>query len=70
LLRLPVRIETHGSIAGSVVFYLDDALVERSRIDDFKLLITDTHDETASLEPVIIRDLIDAEEAENPGAGS
>lgn len=70
LFRIPVGIEAHGSIAGSVLFYLDDGLVDRGRIDDFKLLITDTHDETTSLEPVIIRDLVDAKETENPGVGS
>lgn len=64
LLRLPVRIDAHGSIVGSVMFDLDDALVERTRIDDFKLLITDSHNETTLLEPVIIRDLIDAKEIE------
>jgi hypothetical protein len=64
LLRLPLLIEAHGSVAGSVIFYLDDALVERTRIDNFKLLITDSHDETTRLEPVIIRDLIDAKQIE------
>jgi hypothetical protein len=65
VLKLPVAIDAHSTIAGSVIFYLDDELVGQGRIDDFKLVFTDTHDETAFLEPVIIRDLVDEEEAEN-----
>jgi hypothetical protein len=63
-LIVPTTIPSHGTIAGSVVFYLDEQLVNRGRIDDFKLLITDAHDETSFLEPVGIRDLIDEDEAE------
>jgi hypothetical protein len=58
----PATIPAHGTIAGSVVFYLDAQLVSRGRIDDFRILITDAHEEIAALEPVIIRDLIDEEE--------
>lgn len=62
LLHLPLTIEAHGSVAGSVMFCLDDELVNRKRIDDLKLLITDSHEQTTRLEPAIIRDLIDAKE--------
>jgi hypothetical protein len=64
-LILPATIPAHGTIAGSVVFYLDEQLVSRWRIDDFRILITDAHEEIAVLEPVIIRDLIDEEEVDN-----
>lgn len=61
----PATIPAHGTIAGSIVFYLDEQLVSRGRIDDFRILITDVHEEIAALEPVIIRDLIDEEEVDN-----
>jgi hypothetical protein len=62
ILHLPARIDAHQTLAGWLVFRVADDLLATGQIEDYCILFTDTHDAATTLEPVIVRDLIDEEE--------
>jgi len=55
----PVRIDAHQTLAGWVMFEVNNSLLGESRVDSYSLLITDSHGATAKIEHAIVRELAD-----------
>jgi hypothetical protein len=62
LLSLPARVGANQTIAGWLLFRVSEDVLREVRIDDYSLLLIDTNDAKATLEPGIVRDLIDEDE--------
>jgi hypothetical protein len=57
LLVPPLRVDAHQTIAGWLVFELKEALIGNSRIDNYTVLLQDSHGATTRLEQAVIREL-------------
>lgn len=59
---IPNPIGAHQTIAGWVFFNIDNTLITDFDIDSYKLVITDSHDVSCHLEPIIVREFVDEKE--------
>jgi|HubBroStandDraft_6_1064221.scaffolds.fasta_scaffold128850_2 hypothetical protein len=55
----PVRIDSHQTVAGWVLFELKEALLEDRKLETYVLLFQDTHGAVSKLEQAIIRERVD-----------
>lgn len=53
-LRLPMRIAAHEAVAGWCHFQVPSAIVTCNIIDQYVIELTDTHDQIASVTPLIL----------------
>lgn len=53
-LRLPMRISAHEAVAGWCHFRVPSAIVTGNMIDQYVVELTDTHDQMASVTPLIL----------------
>lgn len=53
-LRLPMRIAAHEAVAGWCHFQVPSAIVTGNIIDQYVVELTDTHDQMASVSPLIL----------------
>lgn len=58
-LPIPLRIDAHQTIAGRVYFGIKEELLSGSAVDKFTIILTDSHDIFSTVEPIIVRELID-----------
>jgi hypothetical protein len=58
-LPIPLRIDAHQTIAGWVYFGVKEELFSGSAVDKFAIILTDSHDIVSTVEPIIVRELID-----------
>jgi len=58
-LPVPLRIDAHQTIAGWVYFGIKEELFSGSAVDKFIIILTDSHDVVSTVEPIIVRELID-----------
>lgn len=59
---IPESIGAHQTIAGWVFFKIDNTLITDFDIDSYKLVITDSHDISTHLEPIVVREFVDEKE--------
>lgn len=57
--NLPARLSAHDTIAGWAMFELDDSLSGEVDVEGYEIRFLDSHDIECSLEPVILREIVD-----------
>lgn len=57
--NLPGRLSAHDTIAGWAMFKLDDSLSGEVDVEGYEIRFLDSHDIECSLEPVILREIVD-----------
>jgi hypothetical protein len=58
-LPIPLRIDAHQTIAGWVCFGIKEQLFSGSAVDKFTIIVTDSHNIVSTVEPIIVRELVD-----------
>ena len=59
ILSPPLRIDAHQTIAGWVLFEVGDVLIGNGKIDDYAILVSDSHGQACRVEQAIVRELAD-----------
>jgi hypothetical protein len=60
----PARIDAHQTVAGWLMFSIDHTLIKGRTIDSHRIILEDSHGETAETEPILVRDWT----SEEPGS--
>lgn len=60
----PTAVGAHKTTAGWVLFEVSQALLGDSEIDEYRVILTDSHSATAELEPCILREVANAATAQ------
>jgi hypothetical protein len=53
---LPARIDAHQTVAGWLLFAVDNELISGRTIDSHKIILEDSHGVSAQTEPIVVRD--------------
>lgn len=56
---LPVRIDAHQTVSGSLLFALDSDVIRRGTIDTHSLILEDTHGVSTNTNPITVREWTD-----------
>jgi hypothetical protein len=58
---IPTNINAHGTIAGWAFFKIDNSILRDVIIDKYEIRFLDAHGKESSVEPIILREIIDEE---------
>ena len=53
---LPARVDAHQTVAGWLVFSLDNTIIAGKTVDTHRILLLDSHGVITQTEPVMVRD--------------
>jgi hypothetical protein len=57
-LEMPIRVDAHHTVAGSLFFRMKEALLGECTVDTYAIVATDSHGERASIETALVQDIV------------
>jgi hypothetical protein len=61
-LAIPLRLDAHQTVSGWAFFRVEDVLLGGAIVEEYTIVLTDSHGMKAQLEPILIREYGDATE--------